>query len=318
MKTPRLSLAAIALLGAGLLGGCKPDLGAPPSLVVGPRVLAVRGTPAEAKQNTDPITYDTLVVDVDGAVAMPDLGWALCKEPHPPAESNIVNSACLTIPDDATGASFMAPIPGDACVNFGPLPSMPGARPADPDVTGGYYQPVRAVWHGPNGDETAFALQRVLCNIGSIAPTDVAGMYATDYKANVNPTLASVVLDPDSVAATLFTAGQAAAPAPATVGVGQFVTLKASWTDETAESFLVYDIPSLSLVTQREALRLSWFATAGTLQHDRSGRTGAETDTFTENVWTAPETPGLVHLWFVLRDSRGGVDFAEAQIDVTQ
>jgi hypothetical protein len=311
-------LAAIALAVAGLLGGCKPDLGSPPSLVTSPRILGVRGTPAETQPAPTGamVTYDALIVDVDGRVATTDIGWALCKEPHPPAESNIVSSACLAIPDDTSGDVFAAPVPGDACTNFGPSPSMPGARPADPDVTGGYYQPVRATWHGSAGDETAFALERVLCRIGSIAPPDVAGKYASDYVPNSNPILSSAVLDPDSTAMTLFTAAQTTPPPPAVVAAGQVVTLQADWTDGTAEGFLVYDIASHTLVTQREALRLSWFATAGVFLHDRSGRGDTETETFTQNVWTAPPTPGLVHLWLVLRDSRGGVDFAEAQIDV--
>jgi hypothetical protein len=307
-----------ALASAAVLGGCKPDLGAPPSLVVGPRLLAVRGTPPEAKPDDETVTYDTLIVDVDGRVTMPDLGWAQCKEPHPPAESNIVNSACLTIPDDATGETFMAPLPADACTNFGPLPSMPGARPADPDVTGGYYQPVRAVWHS-GGDQTAFDLERIFCLIGSIAPTDVAGQFRNDYKTNTNPTLASIVLNPGDGMMSLFAMRQTAPPPPASVTVGQQVTLEASWVDGAAESFLVYDITSHTLQTQFEALRLSWFATGGAFAHDRSGRTEMETDALTtDNIWTAPATPGLVHMWFVLRDSRGGVDFAEAQIDVTQ
>jgi hypothetical protein len=186
-------------------------------------------------------------------------------------------------------------------------------------VTGGYYQPVRAIWRGPAGDETGFALQRIICRIGSIAPTDVAGKYATDYVANNNPVLGSAVLDPGGANAPLFTAGQTAPP-PATVTTGQVVTLEADWPEGTAEDFLVYDIPSHALVTQHEALRLSWFATGGVFQHDRTGRTESEpeTDRFTQNLWTAPLTPGSVHLWLVLRDSRGGVDFAEAQIDVTQ
>ena len=99
------------------------------------------------------------------------------------------------------------------------------------------------------------------------------------------------------------------------------MTLQASWTDDSSESFLVYDITAHDLATQQESLRLSWFATAGVFMHDRSGRSGDEIvmygQNFTQNVWTAPLTPGLVHLWFVLRDSRGGVDFAEAQINVT-
>jgi hypothetical protein len=57
--------------------------------------------------------------------------------------------------------------------------------------------------------------------------------------------------------------------------------------------------------------------TGGELAFDATGRTSTETDAFTRNVWTAPTTAGPVHLWVVIRDSRGGLDFAEAEIDVT-
>src|SRR5262249_45492947 len=185
-----------------------------------------------------------------------------------------------------------------------------------PDVTGGYYQPVRAVWHGSNGDQTAFALERIICRIGSIAPTAIAGQYATDYKANNNPTIASAVLDPGGASTPLFRAGHTTAPPAASVAAGAQVTFQVDWPDGTAEDFLVYDISSHTLVMQHEALRLSWFATAGEFQHDRSGRTETESETFTQNVWTAPLTAGLGPIRLVLRASRGGVDFAEAQIAV--
>src|SRR4029079_11484965 len=225
--------------------------------------------------------------DVDGRAAAPSVGWALCKEPHPPAESNIVSSEWLQITDDSSGESFMAQLPADACINFGPLPSMPGARPADPDVTGGYYQPARAVWHSGGGDAGAFGLERVFCSIGFIAPNDVSSQYTNEYVTNVNPAIASAVLDPAGAPAPLSAAGQTEPPPPASVTVGQHVTLQAAWADGTAESFLVYDIPSHTLVTQREALRLSWFATAGVFEHDRSGRSETETETFTQNDWVA-------------------------------
>jgi hypothetical protein len=315
----RVRLSAIAF-GAGLLafgGACKPDLGAPPSQITGPRVLAIRGAPPEAKPNDATVAYDALIVDVDGTVTSPDLGWAMCNAPHPPAESNIVSDACLSIPDDATGTTFSAPLPGEACMNFGPVPSAPGARPSDPDTTGGYYQPVRLVWHSTGGDQLAVALERIQCSLGYIASTDVSGAYDTMYTPNNNPKLAAVTLDPGGSAVPLFSGSGGGAQAAGTVSAGQIVTLEASWDPSSRETFPVYDLVSHQLVMQAESLRLSWFTSGGELQHDRTGRSDTETDSFTDNVWTAPTVAGPVHFWFVLRDSRGGVDFGEAEIDVT-
>jgi hypothetical protein len=303
---------------------CKPDLGAPPSLMVGARILAIRAVPPDAAPGTD-ISYDALVVDAGGRVANPSLGWALCLEPHPPAESNIVSSACFDPPDDATGSTFTAPISSgddDACSLFGPItpnpkPGQPATRPADADVTGGYYQPVRMTWHEDDGSQqVAFSLERIVCRLANAA-SDIAGKFAMDYVPNVNPTLGGLTLDPDGAATPLYTAGQTAPPPPATVAAGQTVALEAAWPDGTAEPFLVYDVASRTLVTQTESLRLAWFVTGGELQFDATGRSETEVETFTRNNWTAPTTPGPVHLWTVLRDSRGGIDFAEAEIDVT-
>ena len=85
------------------------------------------------------------------------------------------------------------------------------------------------------------------------------------------------------------------------------------------ETFLFWNVLTLTLDMQRESLRLSWFATGGAFEHDATGRGQTETETFTQNVWTAPATPGPVYFWTVLRDDRGGIDFdlISAEIDVT-
>jgi hypothetical protein len=312
--TRRMTLAGFALALAG--AGCKPDLGAPQSLVDGPRVLAVRADPPEARPADVPVRFDTLIVDADGRVASPELGWAICNEPHPPAESNVVSSACLEIPDDTAGTTFTAPLPATACTNFGPLTSKPGARPADPDTTGGYYQPVRATWPD-GGGLVAFALPRILCPLGAIAPTDIAGAYANEYRPNVNPTLAAVTLDPDGAGTPLYEAGDTVF-APGSVGAGQLITFEARWEPAVQETFEVYDLTTHLLAEQTESLRLSWFATAGEFEHERTGRTADEAGTaFTRNTWRAPAVAGRVHVFLVLRDSRGGVDFATAELEVT-
>ena len=74
---------------------------------------------------------------------------------------------------------------------------------------------------------------------------------------------------------------------------------------------------TVALVPQREALRVSWFASAGVFDHDVTGRDAEDVALSTVNGWQAPTTPGIVHLWLVLRDSRGGVDFGEFLLDVT-
>ena len=318
--TTNLGPLVALLVVASWAAGCKPDLGAPPSLVTGPQILAIRGTPPEAAESAT-VTYDVLAVDVTGTVAAPPIDWAQCLAPDPPANGNDVSSACLTIPDDAGPApTFMAALPTDACMLFGPetpppQKGQPPTRPADADTTGGYYQPIRATWSVDAGQQISFALERILCRLAN-APVDAAGQYAADYVPNQNPQLADLLLDPAGAATPLFTAGQTP-PTPGTIAAGQTVTLQADWTAASAETFLVWDVVSLSLVMQQESLRLSWFATGGSFLHDASGRGATETETFTQNSWTAPDVAGPVHFWMVLRDDRGGIDFAEAEIDVT-
>ena len=314
-------LGGLVLLLAAV-GGCKPDLGAPQSLIVGPTILAIRGTPPEAAEG-GMATFDALTVDVSGTIAAPQIDWAQCLEPNPPANGNDVSNACLTIPDDtaAPAPTFTGTLATDACTLFGPnapppMKGQPPMRPADPDTTGGFYQPVRATWQSDAGPLLAFALQRITCQLAN-APTDVATMFAANYVPNHNPVLADLVLDPAGAATSLYAAGQASAPPAATVSAGQKVMLQADFSADSAETFLVWNVLTLTLDTQRESLRLSWFATNGAFEHDATGRSQTELETFTQNSWTAPMTPGPVYFWTVLRDDRGGIDFAAAEIDVT-
>jgi hypothetical protein len=331
---------------ASLAAGCKPNLGSPPSLIIKPRFLAVRGTPPEAAENGT-VTYDVLAVDPNGTVTAPQVNWAQCLQPNPPANGNDVSINCLPgtlgaeggviTPDDTTApaATFTAALPSNSCTLFGPeapppMKGQPPQRPADPDTTGGFYQPVRAVWDSDVGSLVAFALERVTCNLAN-APTAIATQFTMNYVPNKNPVLADLLFDPAVAATPLYTAGQTTPPGAATIGANQAVTLQADFSADSAETFLVWNVVTLTLDRQFESLRVSWFATGGSFDHDVTGHAGgaitsdggldaAPTDgeTFTQNVWHAPETPGPVYLWAVLRDNRGGIDFAGAEIDVSQ
>jgi hypothetical protein len=300
--------------------GCKPDLGAPESLVTGPRIIGVRGLPPEAAPGAM-VAYDMFAVDVTGTVAAPDVGWAQCLTPAPPALANDVSDQCLTVKDDSPSPAptFSAALPSNACSLFGPqtppvMKGQPPVRPADPDTTGGYYQPVRAVWQSTG--LIAFALERITCRLAN-APATAANDYASMYTANKNPVLADLVVGSTAGATVVYTAGQSGGAQPGAVTAGEKVVLQGDFSDDSAETFLVWDLVAQQLVQQRESLRVSWYATGGAFEHDVTGRGSDDPTTYTQNNWVAPTTSGRVHLWAVLRDSRGGIDFAAAEIDVT-
>ena len=74
---------------------------------------------------------------------------------------------------------------------------------------------------------------------------------------------------------------------------------------------MVWNVSTLTLDMQRESLQRLLVRDRRRLRarRDRDAAKRRRT-TFTQNVWTAPTTPGPVYLWTVLRDDRGGVDFA--------
>ena len=312
-------LAGVALATALLATACKPGVGAPPSLVESPRLLAVRQTPPEVMPGA-PTTFEALVADVGGTLPSA-IAWTLCSTPKSPSESNSVSQICVTQPDG--DAPRVEPVelvmPADACSLFGPDPPpvTPPIRPRDPDLTGGYFVPVRASAAMPDGSTLlAFAFERIRCNLAN-APGDVVRDYNMSYAPNQSPVLADVVLEPDAAATSLFTAALAGAE-PVMVPAASRMTLRALWGAESAETYALYNPLTRKLATPREALGVSWFATDGAFEHDRTGRAGDELDTFTDDVWTAPAVaePTVVHFWVVLRDERGGVDFASFELVV--
>jgi hypothetical protein len=287
-----------------LLLGCQPVLESAPTLIREARVIAVESEPAETEPGT-PVTLRALAVSPAGTLSSEMLSWALCSHGRRVAENDSVAAECLqgeapwiaTVADQPASEVVTALIPADACSTFGsePLPAEPGEpphRPADPDVTGGYYQPVRTSIEAAPG--FSFGHVRLRCDLPG-ASVDLAREYSERYTDNQNPTL-------------LELAGNDSASA------GSSIELQASWTAESAEPFVVYDILDNVLRERVEALRVSWFATAGTFSAPRteaeSGATGVSV------VWQAPSQPGVSELWAVLRDDRGGVSWQSLIVDV--
>jgi hypothetical protein len=310
----------LLIVSALACAACKPDLGAPASDVEDARIIGVRIDPPEAAPGAT-VSMEVLAVSPQGRLALPNEGiaWALCNAPKPPAENNVVSSACsVTLTGleslPVSGPLVQVPIPIKACSLHGPdtpptKPGEPPIRPRDPDRTGGYYQPVAVQLIGLPEQPMAFGLTRLSCNLPGVA-LDVAQEFGKRYKPNVNPKLAALTIDGTPVTA---------APGGATQGIpaGRSYRLDASWTPESRESFPVYDQATQKIVDRFEQLTVSWFATQGELDRDRTGRTQIESESVVSNVWLAPVTPGPVTLWLVLRDDRGGLDFAEYHLDVT-
>jgi hypothetical protein len=357
LELPVVARTAIALcmMGLGALG-CTPELPSGASIIESPRILAIRAEPAETTPKTNSptdITWSTLYAGPDGEEDPSVLDWALCEERKPIATAGEISPACLVpsgivLVDLGNGGSVTGNVPDDGCRLFGPnppppAPGQPPARPSDPDSTGGYYQPLRIAENRNGHYEYAVGLSRISCGLAHVS-ADQTTAYQERYRPNENPKLSGVVVSPGSNEMQLTED----ATTTASVKTSSPVLMRASWPDcpqtptcgdgfcganedktncpddctdphgcTGSEPYVAYDPSSLAVVDRREGMRVSWYATGGTFEHDRSGRTEDQASIpSADNTWTAPDHAGDVHVWVVLRDDRGGVDWGSYLVHV--
>lgn len=273
------------------LAACDDSLDQRLGLIEAPRVLAVIAEPAEAKPGAT-VMYQAVIASPEGPLAVAP-SWGYCTSPKPPTEDNAASTGCVAgeaLIELGTAPMVSGTVPADACIRFGPDVPPGGFRPRDPDASGGYYQPVRLA----TDELLAIGLSRITCNLPT-APFEAAARYRAEYVPNANPVLDPVVLD----------------RVPATTEV----TLIASWPAGSAESYLYFDAAAQVLVDRREAMRVSWFATGGTLAVDASAVAETSDATSVSTTWQTPAA-GIAWIWIVLRDSRGGVAVRGAQLTV--
>jgi len=332
-----LTIACVCLAGLG----CKPEIGNPLSLITGPTILAVRGEPAEAAAG-QPVSYELLAVDVDGPIPAdnsvlsdPAL-WAVCTVPKPPTEINAVAKQCLdtaSLPGAAgsTLTTFDSPMLDNACSLFGPIAppvqgDQPAIQPRSPDITGGYYLPVRVSIAIPldlrrPGMATpdtlvGFALERISCGLANAPAADLT-QYNKTYTRNQNPVISQLTWKQgNGEALPLVPVVPGAFPITQISLSGGPVAFELSWPDAAAETYPAFDISARELYRTREALRVAWFATSGKFDRDTTGRTEYDYNLSVTNRLTL-DTLGPVNLWAVLHDSRGGVAFAYYAIEAT-
>ena len=332
---------------------CQPKFSDRFSEVVGPRVLALRSDPAEARPRAK-VNYSVLIVDERGSVAQPNVTFAYCTQPKPVNQISDVSAACFDTGDQivefGTDSAPTGVIPAQACSQFGPnvpltKPGEPSGRPTDPDATGGYYQPVILHARADGTPLDALGETRINCGIAS-GTVQQLQEYAKRTKPNQNPVLASVTVP--TLGDVPLSEDDGATP-PLSVPRGVQQTLRAAWPscpaeascgdgicspgeDETScmqdcalnpvgcsgpEPYAYFDPGTFTLSDRHEAMRVSWFATAGSFDSDHTGQSEANYRiTSSDGVWTPPNEVGPVFLWVVLRDDRGGVDWKSFRIDI--
>lgn len=358
----------LALLAFPLLGACVPDFSTDLSALREPRLLAVSADPPEAGANKE-VTLTALVAVPEGATA-PRLDWSLCLARKSLTELGPVNPACLGIepasegPGDSSGAggaadaepeNLLVPLGSgetararldkDVCKLFGPLrppPVMgqPAGRPVDPDVTGGFYQPIVARL----GDVPSLGAIRIDCDPVNVS-RDEALAYRRSYRTNENPRLDSLSIRKGDTTRELD------GEVPFEVKAGSEVTLRAAWvacpsTSECgdgyctaeedasncaddcaagkargcpgAESYVWYDRESNRIEPRREAMSVAWYASKGGFESEQTGldEDQASTATHTSNVWRVGTTVGRATIWVVVRDSRGGQSWRMHAVEI--
>lgn len=333
-----------------ILSACVPDVDVDESLLGEPRLLAVRAEPAEAGPG-ESVRFVALYAGSAGAIDDAPIDWALCSARKPLAELGPVSQACLELTHPALvpigeGIEASGAVPREACRLFGPEPppaedGAPAGRPVDPDVTGGYAQPLRLRVPGNDADSVALFELRLACGLFGATQAEAAE-HAQRYRRNVAPeiTLLELVHEDGRIVAL---------DEPADVAPGEVVTLRVGWPscaesdacgdglcgiDETrsdcpddcttpslcpgAERFLRFDVASRALVADRESIRAAWYTSGGTLEAERTGVGADDPRASTENALTVPETEGELTVIVVLRDARGGVAWREATLRVVQ
>lgn len=347
MKLKLLPLSAILLAS---LGACVPDFGTDLSEVHAPRLLAIAASPAET-QAGKPTTLTALVAAPGRAVDPPS--WNLCLARKPLTELGPVNPDCLqpdpgpeTAQDLGSGESVPATLDADVCKLFGPLRPVPmkgepPGRPVDPDITGGFYQPVAAYL----GDEVSLGAIRINCDPANLN-RDQALAFREQYRVNENPRLSSVGLVLSDTVELLSPEQREE------IKAGSSVTLRAAWdscptesecgdqyctANETAstcvedcapgqahgcpgaEQYAWYDRKAQRVESRHEAISVAWYTSSGHFDNEQTGREEGEASSSrsSDNVWRVGDVPGAATLWIVIRDSRGGQSWRIQDFDVT-
>jgi hypothetical protein len=299
MKQAFCGLPAVVLCYA-----CQPVLPDEAHVISTPTLLAINAEPPEGKPGSL-VSYRAFVATPEGNANAANALWRFCLAPKALTENNSVSADCLD--DEAlvlagVGTTIDTTLPSSACTLFGPEALRGGYRARDPDETGGYYQPLRLDIETHRSP--AFHLSRVQCSLAS-ASAETALLFSQTYRPNQNPHLQPMEAAVGGRALSLDG-----------IPAGADVQFQATWPAADSETYAYFDPSSQTVITRREAMQLAWFASAGSFSAATTGCAEDDEQTTLTNHWLAPAEAGPVHVWLVLRDSRGGGDYGEAIVTV--
>ncbi|HEX3696378.1 MAG TPA: hypothetical protein VH374_13430 [Polyangia bacterium] len=257
--------------------GCQSFPDPPVSFLSGLRVLGVRADPPQVAIGEGGIVK-VLTVDTTGEMAA--ASWSRCL--RAPLAGDAVNPDCVTQPS----AAFLQPI-GDGLSVTTTMPADAPAAAGQPDATGGVYSPLVARVTDPT--DTVLAVYRWRLRTDDSTP------------ANANPSIASLyALDASGAPSPLDEA------TPPVVQAGDVLTLGVTFAPGSAETY-----SSAGAAPATEVLTTSWFGTAGVFSVERTSDAQPHTVLrLDQRLESAAQSPtGLIDLYAVAHDERGGTDF---------
>lgn len=304
----------MVVLVAFVTGGCQELDWEEYSEVTKLRILAVRAEPPEIGPG-QVATVDALVTNPQGAPIA--LAWELCFVTEGPDEEY----ACLL--DSESGETLGVPLgQGDSVqVPYDLVDAAAGDLEAIcdellqaevpefvqlPDCERGLEVTIRLT--ATSGDDREVGVKGLLLLLEDEAARD---------DVNVNPTIDGLLVDNTSASA---------GPVEIDVVAGEPVRLQALVNSDEAQQYEAPDPDEegARLDAENEVLSIAWFATHG--RYDRQTTyfqdevvEGAEFQNNTLNLLkggTPAEVGDTVTVWVVVRDDRGGVDYASWTLDV--
>lgn len=233
---------------------------------------------------------------MDGTTTM--FQWAICTDPPPPGTAD-VNDDCLK--NDT--ASFLIPVTdlnrdtSKAIIDWPASESM--ATLGVPDVSGGFYLPVRI--RATAGSQRVDTVYGVRLTLPELAP-------------NHNPTIThcehvDAPLDASPMDVTELSTDMAN---PTPVQAGSEPVLRLLLSDDSYETFpeATGTPPNITIKTVTEEPRFLWYASAGELSQDTTGMAQPDTKLRLDHD-RMPSVGQLIDLWVVVHDDRSGTALTE-------